>query len=232
MVILLDHLTSFLIMTFLIFLVVQELIQNTKKETKQIHTIMSLSRSVEARDAYTKGHSQRVALLSQEISKFIPELDQELVYQTGVIHDVGKLTTPDMILLKNGKLTDHEYNIMKKHPTEGANICRSLGISEEYIDGVLYHHERWDGKGYPEGLKGEEIPLIARIIGIADAIDAMSSNRAYQKQWIFIRSEKKWNLAKAHNLTLLSLKLYLITGIILLNRFTEKTWNLRKTRLN
>ncbi|MGM8366362.1 HD-GYP domain-containing protein [Virgibacillus sp. W0181] len=191
MVVLLDHLTSFLIMIFLIFLVVQELIDNTKKETKQIHTIMSLSRSVEARDFYTKGHSQRVALLSKIISKYIPEVGQELAYQTGVIHDVGKLTTPDMILLKKGKLTAQEYNVMKKHPSEGAHICRSLGIPEEYIDGVLYHHERWDGQGYPKGLKGEEIPLIARIIGISDAIDAMSSNRSYRKAMDFnnIREE-------------------------------------------
>ncbi|MGM8366411.1 HD-GYP domain-containing protein [Virgibacillus sp. W0181] len=190
-VILLDHLTSFLIMTFLIFLVAQELIDNTKKESKQIHTIMSLSRSVEAKDMYTKGHSQRVALLSQTISKYIPEVDRELAFQTGVIHDVGKLTTPDMILLKKAKLTAQEYNMMKKHPSEGAHICRSLGISEEYIDGVLYHHERWDGQGYPEGLKGEDIPLIARIVGISDAIDAMSSNRAYRKALDFnkIREE-------------------------------------------
>ncbi|MGM8212255.1 HD-GYP domain-containing protein [Virgibacillus sp. W0430] len=191
MVVLLDHLTSFLIMIFLIFLVVQELIQNTKKESKQIHTIMSLSRSVEARDLYTKGHSQRVALLSKTISKFFPQLDKELVYQTGVIHDVGKLTTPDLVLLKKGKLTDQEYRLMKRHPVEGANICKSLGIPAEFIDGVLYHHERWDGKGYPAGLKGEEIPLIARVIGVADAIDAMSSNRSYRKAMDFnkIREE-------------------------------------------
>lgn len=191
LVILLDHMTIFLIMVFLIFLVVRELIQNTKTETKQLHTIMSLSRSVEARDEYTNGHSERVAQLGQSIAEFIPELNPELVYQTGIIHDVGKLTTPDHILLKKGRLTDQEYKIMKNHTNEGASICKSLGIPDEFIKGVLYHHERWDGSGYPRGLAGEEIPLIARVLCIADAIDAMSSNRSYRSAMDFISIRKE-----------------------------------------
>jgi putative nucleotidyltransferase with HDIG domain len=167
------------------------LIKNSELQTKQLHTIMSLSRSVEARDPYTKGHSDRVAMISKAIAENIPELDTEIIYQSGLIHDVGKLTTPDNILLKKGRLTDQEYLFMKRHTVEGATICNSLGIPEELTNGVLYHHERWDGNGYPSGLKGEEIPIVARVLCIADAIDAMSSNRAYREAMDFsaIRAE-------------------------------------------
>ena len=152
-VVILDHLTVFIVMVYLIFLIVKDPIKNTEMQSKQFNTIISLSRSVEARDPYTKGHSHRVALLSQAISSFLPKIDNQFIYQCGLIHDIGKLTTPDSILLKAGRLTEQEYKIMKSHTTEGAYICHSLGMSNELIDGVLGHHERWDEKGTLMGLK-------------------------------------------------------------------------------
>lgn len=149
-------------------------------EAKDLQTILSLTRSVEAKDVYTRGHSERVAHIAELLATDIPYINQKQVYYSGLIHDVGKLTTPDSILLKTGRLTGEEFEIIKNHTVEGAHICRSLEISDDLIKGVLYHHERWDGKGYPEGLKGEEIPLIGRILCVADSIDAMASNRAYR----------------------------------------------------
>lgn len=185
MVYLLAQLAILTILFFFIYVIVKELVAHSVVETKHVQTVSSLSRSVEAKDYYTRGHSGRVAGIAVILAAHYGGLDRKTVYSSGLIHDVGKLTTPDYILIKNGPLTPKEQLEMRKHPLEGAKICRSLGISEELIDGVLYHHERWDGKGYPEGLIGENIPLLGRLLCVADCIDAMASNRSYRQALSF-----------------------------------------------
>ena len=179
-VILLDVLTVFLILVFIIYFVVKELRWRYMAEARHLQTILTLSQSVEAKDAYTQGHSERVAHIASLLAERIPGLNPQTVYNCGLIHDVGKLSIPDSILLKKGRLTDEEYRLMKEHTTNGAKLCYNLNIPEDIVAGVLHHHERWDGRGYPLGQRAEQIPLIGRVLGVADAIDAMCSNRAYR----------------------------------------------------
>ncbi|MBQ1492725.1 MAG: HD-GYP domain-containing protein, partial [Blautia sp.] len=110
------------------------------------------------------------------------EKELETIEWTAKMHDIGKIAIPDSILNKPGRLTDEEYQIMKSHTVEGAKILEGFTLLEHVIEGALYHHERYDGRGYPQGLKGEDIPLYGRIIGVADAFDAMTSNRVYRHQ--------------------------------------------------
>ena len=110
------------------------------------------------------------------------EEQRENLRKTAILHDIGKIGIPDSVLNKPAKLTDEEYSIMKSHVIRGAEILRNFTMIENVADGALYHHERYDGRGYANGLKGEEIPLNARIIGIADAFDAMTANRVYRKK--------------------------------------------------
>ncbi len=173
-------LTFYLLTTFLIYLIVREVLLVSVEEARRLQTIRSLTRSVEARDRYTFGHSDRVAAISRLLAEQHPDGDPETAYTSGLIHDVGKLSVPDEILLKPGLLTDEEFAIIRQHPGYGADICESLGVPKELIAGVLHHHERWDGTGYPDALRGEEIPLVGRIVALADAIDAMASTRAYR----------------------------------------------------
>jgi len=179
-VVLLDVLTVFLILVFIIYFVVKELRWRYMAEARHLQTILTLSQSVEAKDAYTQGHSERVAHIATMLGERIPDLNTQTVYNCGLIHDVGKLSIPDSILLKKGRLTDEEYRLMKEHTTNGAKLCSNLNIPQEIVAGVLHHHERWDGRGYPLGQRGEQIPLIGRVLSVADAIDAMCSNRAYR----------------------------------------------------
>ena len=179
-VILLDVLTVFLILVFIIYFVVKELRWRYMAEARHLQTILTLSQSVEAKDAYTQGHSERVAHIASLLAERIPGLNPQTVYNCGLIHDVGKLSIPDSILLKKGRLSDEEYRLMKEHTTNGAKLCSNLNIPQEIVVGVLHHHERWDGRGYPLGQRAEQIPLIGRVLGVADAIDAMCSNRAYR----------------------------------------------------
>jgi putative nucleotidyltransferase with HDIG domain len=190
-VILLDVLTVFLILVFIIYFVVRDIRWRDALEARHLQTILTLSQSVEARDPYTQGHSQRVADIARMVAGKLPDLDPKLVYNCGLIHDVGKLSVSDMILLKTGRLTDEEYEAMKSHTVSGAKLCNNLNISGEIVQGVLHHHERFDGKGYPRGLQGEEIPFIARVLCIADSIDAMCSDRSYRKAlgMDYVRSE-------------------------------------------
>ena len=179
-VILLDMLTIFLILIFIIYFVFKDVRWRNMQEAKHLQTIFTLSLSVETRDPYTQGHSQRVAKITKIMADRIPQLDSELAYSSGLVHDVGKLSIPDSILVKENRLTVDEYELMKTHTTTGAKLCKNLNISEEIVEGILHHHERFDGNGYPQGLAGEEIPLIARVLSIADSIDAMCSNRSYR----------------------------------------------------
>ncbi len=142
----------------------------------------ALTSSIDAKDAYTRGHSQRVAELSRELARRIGlgEEQCERVYLSGLLHDVGKIGVPESVLTKPGRLTDAEFDTIKKHPAIGAQILANIKQLQDIIPGVLFHHERWDGRGYPHQLAAEEIPLMGRIICVADSFDAMSSTRTYR----------------------------------------------------
>ena len=147
-------------------------------------TIRAMSGALDAKDRYTRGHSDRVAHLSAEIAAalgFSPE-QVEQVRIAGIVHDVGKIGVPEAVLCKPGRLTDEEFDKIKLHPEIGFRILEGIPGLQSILPGVLHHHERFDGKGYPHGLAGENIPLLARIIGVADTFDAMSSNRAYRSK--------------------------------------------------
>ncbi len=149
--------------------------------SESMNTFASL---IDFKDPYTKDHSARVSYYSVKIAKQLG-LDEEFVRNIAYIalmHDCGKLLIDDDILSKPSKLTDGEYNIMKTHTTNGGRALENFTSIEGIKDGAMYHHERWDGMGYPKGLRGEEIPLCARIISVADALDAMSSDRCYRKR--------------------------------------------------
>ena len=150
-------------------------------------TVFAISRAVDAKDPRTGGHSRRVALYSKQMAKAygLPEKDCQEIEWAANLHDIGKIAIPDSILNKDSRLTDEEYAKMKSHTVEGARILDDFTLLDHVTEGAEYHHERYDGKGYPKGLKGEEIPLFARIIGVADAFDAMTANRVYRKQMDF-----------------------------------------------
>ena len=142
----------------------------------------SLTSAVDAKDAYTCGHSERVALLSRHLAADagLTPADVEKVYMSALLHDVGKIGVPEAVLQKAGRLTEEEFEQMKKHPQIGARILQDVRQIKQIIPGVLHHHERYDGKGYPDGLIGKEIPLMGRIICLADSFDAMTTNRTYR----------------------------------------------------
>ncbi len=167
----------------------REYVAMLDEKSKQIQrmtfqTIETIANTIDAKDDYTQGHSRRVSDYSAQIAKRIGMSETEImnVRYIALLHDIGKIGVPDAVLNKPGKLTDAEYELMKRHTTIGGEILKDIGVLEGLDVGAKYHHERYDGKGYPNGLKGEEIPLIARIIGLADAYDAMSSNRVYRRQ--------------------------------------------------
>lgn len=139
--------------------------------------------TVEAKDKYTQGHSFRVAKYAREIMYRLggDEKAQQEVYYIGILHDVGKIRVKDDIINKKGRLTKEEYEQIKLHTVAGYQILRSVDVIPDLAIGARWHHERYDGTGYPNGLKGENIPLIARIISVADAYDAMTSNRSYHQ---------------------------------------------------
>ena len=143
----------------------------------------SLTSAVDAKDAYTCGHSERVALLSRHLATQVELSDAEVeqIYMAGLLHDVGKIGVPESVLQKTGRLTPEEFEQMKKHPEAGARILADVKQLKSIIPGVLHHHERYDGRGYPSGLAADAIPLMGRIICLADCFDAMTSNRTYRK---------------------------------------------------
>ena len=143
---------------------------------------LSLAKAIDAKDKYTSGHSERVANYSREIARRSGESEiiQEKIYFIGLLHDVGKIGIPRYIINKPTKLSDDEYSKIKQHPVIGSNILQGVDVIPEFAIGAHYHHERYDGKGYPQGLKGDQIPKLARIITVADAYDAMSSKRSYR----------------------------------------------------
>ena len=156
--------------------------QQKKLQQISLQITEALAGAIDAKDTYTSGHSKRVATYSREIAMrycYSAEM-QENVFITGMLHDVGKIGVPNAIINKPGRLTDEEYDIIKTHPVIGAEILEKITAIPFIATGAHWHHERYDGKGYPDGLSGDDIPEIARIIGVADAYDAMSSKRSYR----------------------------------------------------
>ena len=161
-----------------------EIVSSSQKKTEQlfVQTVTALSDAVDAKDRYTSGHSKRVAEYSRKIAERLGKNkeEQEEIYRAGLLHDVGKIRIPAEIINKPGKLTDEEYNIIKIHPVTGYHILRSISEESFIAIAAKYHHERYDGTGYPNRLAGENIPEVARILGVADSYDAMASNRSYR----------------------------------------------------
>ncbi len=162
-----------------------EQLRKAAEENKEMFlgAVSSLAAAIDAKDPYTAGHSERVAHYSHTIAKVLglPEKEVETIRIAALMHDVGKIGIEDRILGKAGPLTDVEFEIMKTHPTKGAVIMQQVPHFKDMIPGMKYHHENVDGTGYPEGLKGDEIPHIAKIVSVADTFDAMTTNRPYQK---------------------------------------------------
>ncbi|WMJ83041.1 HD-GYP domain-containing protein [Oscillospiraceae bacterium LTW-04] len=140
--------------------------------------------AMEARDSYTASHSSRVADITEFLCRLLqlPVRQSETIHIAAHVHDIGKIGVPDVILHKSGRLTDNEWFIMRQHPTIGFNILSKISGFEDIALCVRHHHERWDGSGYPAGLSGEAIPLGARIISLADSVDAMMSERKYRER--------------------------------------------------
>jgi len=156
--------------------------QNERLERMSMQIVKALSGAIDAKDTYTNGHSTRVAEYSREIARRagFPKEMQDVIYMMGLLHDVGKIGVPDAIINKPAKLSDEEYAVIRSHPVMGSDILANITEFPELSTGAKWHHERYDGKGYPDGISGEEIPTEARIIAIADAYDAMSSKRSYR----------------------------------------------------
>jgi HD-GYP domain-containing protein (c-di-GMP phosphodiesterase class II) len=150
-------------------------------------SIRMLANAIDEKDPYTRGHSERVAFYSKVLAEHLgmPAEEVEKVHLSGIIHDVGKIGIEDKILRKAAALTEEEYEIMKQHPTKGAHILQGVPLLQEMAGAGLMHHENMDGSGYPDGLKGEEIPLLGRIVSVADAFDAMTTDRPYSKAMTF-----------------------------------------------
>ncbi len=157
--------------------------KNRQNQHMTFQTIMTIVNTIDAKDQYTKGHSQRVSDYSVALAKELGFSHEEVekIRYIALLHDIGKIGVPDSILNKPGKLTNEEFSLMKMHTVVGGEILKDIESMEDLNVGAKYHHERFDGGGYPEGLKGEEIPYVARLICVADAYDAMASNRIYRK---------------------------------------------------
>lgn len=152
-------------------------------QQSSVAAVQALAEAVDAKDEYTRGHSRRVAEYAKELAT-CAGLDEgfiDLVYVAGQLHDVGKIGVPDEVLKKTGKLDEAEYAMIKTHPALGEKIVGKIPQLKDTLPGVRWHHERYDGRGYPDGLVGESIPIIARVLAIADTFDAMTSDRTYRK---------------------------------------------------
>jgi putative two-component system response regulator len=147
-----------------------------------VQVVACLADAIDAKDTYTNGHSGRVARYSREIARKYgyDENNLDEIYIMGLLHDVGKIGVPDEVINKPGRLTDEEFQCIKKHPSIGGKILGNIREMPQLAAGAKWHHERYDGRGYPEGLAGDDIPEEARIIAVADAYDAMTSNRSYR----------------------------------------------------
>ena len=162
-----------------------KLAEKRQEEAEQLfeEMIMALAQAIDAKDHYTHGHSQRVAEYSAQVSLLLGDTPQQvkLIYYMGLLHDIGKIGIPVEIINKPGKLTEEEYALIKSHSAIGAEVLKPIRIRPELMIGARYHHERFDGLGYPDKLAGKDIPRAARIIAVVDAYDAMTSNRSYRR---------------------------------------------------
>jgi HD-GYP domain-containing protein (c-di-GMP phosphodiesterase class II) len=171
---------------------IQKRIEEIKRQSAQnkelfMGSIRMLANAIDEKDPYTRGHSERVAFYSMLIAKHMGMSADEVerVHLSGIIHDVGKIGIEDKILRKPAALTDEEYEIMKQHPRKGEHILDAVPLLKQMAGSGLMHHENWDGSGYPDGLKGDAIPLLGRIVSVADAFDAMTTDRPYSKAMTF-----------------------------------------------
>ena len=164
----------------------KDLMREVEKKSEEneklfLHVVASLAEAIDAKDTYTNGHSGRVAAYSREIAKRYGynKSQQQDIYMMGLLHDVGKIGIPDAVINKPAKLTDEEFEIIKTHPALGAKILENIKEMPSLAKGAKWHHEKYDGTGYPDQISGEAIPEEARIIAVADAYDAMTSHRSY-----------------------------------------------------
>lgn len=155
-------------------------------------SVKNLVTATEKKDTYTAGHTFRVTMYALRLAKELHLKPEQLraIVQGGLVHDVGKIKVPDEILNKPGKLTDEERALIEKHPVFGYDMCRNLGFMKEELNIIRSHHEKWDGSGYPDRLKGNEIPLHSRIMAVADVYDALTSERSYRKAWSHLETMK------------------------------------------
>ena len=158
--------------------------QNEQVQRITLQTVNTVAHALDARDGYTQGHSMRVSVYASTIARELglSRAEVENIRNVALLHDIGKIGVPDSVLNKPGRLTDEEYEMMKQHPTVGGEILKDIDTIPGVEIGARYHHERYGGGGYPSGLKGDSIPYIARIIAVADAYDAMTSNRVYRNR--------------------------------------------------
>ena len=191
-----EHITFVVLVVFLgLALIVGALVFYFRRKIKQsikrqleykkitLESIEAIARTIDAKDAYTNGHSRRVGYYSREIAKAmnLPEKQVENIFYTALLHDIGKIAIPLKILNKPARLDDAEFEIMKTHTTKGGKILKDISTIPGIVEGAMYHHEKWNGTGYPTGLKGTNIPLNARIICCADCFDAMATKRSYKE---------------------------------------------------
>lgn len=167
----------------------QNLQQRLDEKTREVELVMiqaitTVANTIDAKDDYTKGHSIRVAYYAEALARKLGWSEEEVqnIHYIALLHDIGKIGVPDSVLNKPFKLTNVEFELIKNHTIMGAEILKDIKMFKDVSIGAKYHHERFDGRGYPESLKGEEIPLVARIIGVVDSYDAMTSNRVYRKR--------------------------------------------------
>ena len=163
--------------------------QRSAQENRElfIGTVKGLAAAIDGKDPYTRGHSERVSRFSMAIAQRLGLSDEEVekIRISALLHDVGKIAIDDNILKKPAALTDEEYEVMKGHPQKGYKIMSQIPAMKEFLPGMYMHHEMVNGMGYPQGLKGEEIPLMGKIVAVADTFDAMTTDRPYQKAMKF-----------------------------------------------
>ena len=205
-----------LINTYIVYIKTKRLVAQTERDAQIIEqSISAFMGFIDAKDTTTNGHSKRVAKYAKELAKRygFDESECNRVYYIGLMHDCGKIGIPDAILNKPDKLTEDEFEIIKTHTVQGDKILEEFTSIEGIREGALYHHERYDGAGYPEGLKGEEIPLIARIICVVDSFDVMNSERCYQQKMTKedIVEQLKTNKGKQFDPRLVDLFLTMLT---------------------
>jgi putative nucleotidyltransferase with HDIG domain len=188
------QLSLFLCYITILYLAGQELLHSEKQNNLYTKTMEALVLAIEVKDMYTRGHSNRVSeysiILGKRMRQAGFELDLDTLRVSSLLHDIGKVNIPLEILQKPGKLTDEEYKIIQLHPVYGADIAKQMEFSDIIIKAILHHHERMDGKGYPQRLNGYEIPIYSKIIAIADTFDALTTDRSYRDAFTYEQAKE------------------------------------------